>query len=1312
MRPAAWGLVALGVAFFAVYLYLGSRGFSERLRRGAEERLGEALDREVRIGSLRLDLLPLAVEVEGLEIAGASAGTEPLASVERAVLEARVALFLKPGIYLDDLLLENPRFRMSYDEEGRHDLPRMAARRRGGGGGGLPVELEIGRVQIVGGELEIDHRRIPLELDARNLRARFAGTGDDLELRGSATAEEVSLELRGSKPYLGSVEVEGLVRSHRFDFERLQIEGPDLDARGDGFVRWRGDREVLLRLDASGDLRVFERLGFLEGQTAGAFEFSGSMTRKPGVLLLEGDVISPRARLFGRTLRNLRARVEGDRNTVQIEAKDARYGSGSVGALVRLGLAVDRGRVDLDLNLDRVPLDQLLADQNILIEGLGGAVSGAFNYQFETRDARGGNGWADLVISDEVAPDPGDLPLAGTAPLVIGNGVIRSEALRLTSSAQQLTASGFYDLRSSRGSYDVELSSDRVSEILALVPGSAEPGPGTAWRPSDGRGHLEGTLTLDGPRTRFETRLDLEDLVATGYRAERMLGNVALDRAGVRDLRLELARGDAALIVSGTLPFDEESQDSPPPPLELALDAAGWPLDEADAWLPFELPIRGRYTGGLELEGSLASPDARLAGRVAPVRFRDLEAPSLGIETHLSGERVEVERSVLAVSGGTVEASGFLDRSSGELSFEIGSTPLDLHQGQIAAAVGADIGGRLQLEGRVLGTLEQPEVEAQLLWSDVEIAGQPLPQDERPQIELTWSGSELGARGSVLGLVDVEGGGQATTERVDFKLELTGGRLDRVARLVGGEPFAEIAGSFAGELAVGAEAGDSGSVALEDLSVGLRLDRLVAERGEIRLANLEPVEAELDAGRLRIRSLYLGDEEAASELFVGGEAVLGDDPGLDFHLQASLATEWLEPLLRRQWSSARLSRGVFEGIGSLTGSLASPRFNGVGEIVDGQVTADELPTSLDRVSATLLFYPDQVVVEDSRATLAGGDLRAGGSIDLSDPGEAVPYQFQIRGEHLSYRLPQGFLIRGDFDLSLSSTADGRQLSGLAKLDRVYYLDDVKVGLEQALATLFTRQRLEAGPTDELRSTTVLNLQVEGENSLRVRNNLADLRGGVDLLLRGTLARPVVFGTVEIERGGSLVYSGNDYEVELGTLTFNNPHRIEPVIDLLARSRQREYEITLGLSGTLDRLTIDLASNPPLADLEVLALLTGSSATASTGSGTGRDSGDVGAEGFLYGQATSLVAQRFNRLFGLDELRIDPLTSSTGSLSSARVTVGKQLSRDLAATYSWDPSQTGDEILELEWSVSRSLVLVLTQNGDGTYALDARWEKRL
>ena len=46
-----------------------------------------------------------------------------------------------------------------------------------------------------------------------------------------------------------------------------------------------------------------------------------------------------------------------------------------------------------------------------------------------------------------------------------------------------------------------------------------------------------------------------------------------------------------------------------------------------------------------------------------------------------------------------------------------------------------------------------------------------------------------------------------------------------------------------------------------------------------------------------------------------------------------------------------------------------------------------------------------------------------------------------------------------------------------------------------------------------------------------------------------------------------------------------------VDDLAASARVREYRVTMSLFGTLDNLNANFASDPPLADLEVLSLLT-------------------------------------------------------------------------------------------------------------------------
>jgi autotransporter translocation and assembly factor TamB len=303
------------------------------------------------------------------------------------------------------------------------------------------------------------------------------------------------------------------------------------------------------------------------------------------------------------------------------------------------------------------------------------------------------------------------------------------------------------------------------------------------------------------------------------------------------------------------------------------------------------------------------------------------------------------------------------------------------------------------------------------------------------------------------------------------------------------------------------------------------------------------------------------------------------------------------------------------------------------------------------------------------------------------------------------------MVRGDGDLLLVSVAGGRQVTGTIELDRAYYLRDVKLGLAQLLRAALAQERVEVAETDELMVTTQLNVAlVVPAGALRVSNNLADLRGRADLSMRGTLANPVVFGRVEMEPGGTVVYAENEYEVERAVLTFANPYRIEPFVDLVAKTKVASYEVTLNLAGPLDRLNATFASDPPIADLEVLSLLATGEPDRLAGDLAARRESSVGAESFLAQQAASLVGQRVGTLFGLDRFRVAPITAGESGISSVRLTVAKRLSRDVLVTYSFDPSVTEDQFLTVEWQMSPTLALVLTQNGDGSYAVDARWEK--
>jgi translocation and assembly module TamB len=100
-----------------------------------------------------------------------------------------------------------------------------------------------------------------------------------------------------------------------------------------------------------------------------------------------------------------------------------------------------------------------------------------------------------------------------------------------------------------------------------------------------------------------------------------------------------------------------------------------------------------------------------------------------------------------------------------------------------------------------------------------------------------------------------------------------------------------------------------------------------------------------------------------------------------------------------------------------------------------------------------------------------------------------------------------------------------------------------------------------------------------------------------------------------------------------------------------------------------------------------------------------------ARQFLYGQAATALTKRVGSLFGFDRFRIDPIAEAGQPISGVGVTVGKRLSRDVFVTYSSDPSTNRQYVVQVEWQVKRNVTLVLTQAGDGTYAVDAQWQRR-
>src|SRR5262249_7233815 len=162
---------------------------------------------------------------------------------------------------------------------------------------------------------------------------------------------------------------------------------------------------------------------------------------------------------------------------------------------------------------------------------------------------------------------------------------------------------------------------------------------------------------------------------------------------------------------------------------------------------------------------------------------------------------------------------------------------------------------------------------------------------------------------------------------------------------------------------------------------------------------------------------------------------------------------------------------------------------------------------------------------------------------LARPGRPLSSTFLLEARNVTVRFAD-FLNRGDADLTFTASDSGRQVRGSIRLERAFYTENVELGTLQLLLRALQRERITVSATTSFMTNTQLNLEIKGPGALRVTNNVADARGDVDLTVQGTLARPVVFGTVGLEPGGTLTYADNKYQIERGTLTFRDLNRID------------------------------------------------------------------------------------------------------------------------------------------------------------------------
>jgi translocation and assembly module TamB len=244
------------------------------------------------------------------------------------------------------------------------------------------------------------------------------------------------------------------------------------------------------------------------------------------------------------------------------------------------------------------------------------------------------------------------------------------------------------------------------------------------------------------------------------------------------------------------------------------------------------------------------------------------------------------------------------------------------------------------------------------------------------------------------------------------------------------------------------------------------------------------------------------------------------------------------------------------------------------------------------------------------------------------------------------------------------------------------------------------------PPDAPSNHIRLDVHIVSSPQLNFQNAYAKLAGDVDLRLRGTVASPSLLGRVSITEGSATI-AGTRYDLQRGDIFFTNPVRIEPSIDLNATARVEDYDITLGLHGTIRNPTVTWRSDPPLPEADVVALLALGRTQNQERLYTQQQEQTLAnptTDALLGGALNATVSSRVQKLFGAGSVKVDPNYLGTLGNSTSRVIVEEQLGRNLTLTYATNVNTTSQQLIQAEVAVNRHVSVLVARDESGVFSM--------
>lgn len=830
-----------------------------------------------------------------------------------------------------------------------------------------------------------------------------------------------------------------------------------------------------------------------------------------------------------------------------------------------------------------------------------------------------------------------------------------------------------------------------------------------------GEAAFHGTASGAVKQLNINGHLDAQQLeLKLGSTADVLLDSVVADAdyspTGVTVASSTIKRGSAVLNVSGkfephrvmhgrAVSYEWDEQTSMDAQVKLAdanmkdvLELAGQK----------DIPVTGTANVDVHVTGTVQNMQG--GGKVSLRNGVAYDQPYDSVVVNLNAQGKEIQASSFQVNaqGVTLTGNGAYNLDTKHLRAHLEGNNIRLSNLVSVKKINSPVDGIVTLRADANGTLEQPGLNAKLTLAKMTLNGQPLGNlnaDIHSQADIVYLNAH-----STLATTNLDLNGNVKLNG-DYPMQAS-------AKFTGLDvaPFLKMYGnSIQGSSQIAGEAAVSGPAKKPyALNGTAQVNQFAVKLQGIDLTTAAPIRARLSDGVATLDEFHITgpdtDLHASGSVQVfapNGGSLPAQGGKLDAKASGSIGLGILHTLKPDVRSSGRVTLDM-----TARGTTGKPSLGGKLVFENANLALADIPNGISNLRGTAVFTEDRLQLQDISAESGGGKIKLGGFIqfrgglfaDVTMTADAVRIRYY------------GVSAIVNANARLQGTGDGANLTGNVLITRF------------GLAETFDFASVAGGASDvetppdpdSLLNKIRLNVHVQSAPALDFQNSYAKIAGTVDLNVRGTAEVPSILGRITVT-DGSASFNGTQYQLQRGQIYFNNPIRIDPTIDVDATARVENYDITIGVHGTMKNFKLSYRSEPPLTQADIFNLLalgrTQEEASINTQQ-LQQQGQDPTTNAILGGALNATVSDRVNKLFGgSGKIKIDPAYVGTLGQSSARITLEEQLSRNITVTFATNVNTTAQQLIQIQYQLGYNKSIVATRDENGVFSVVYKIRKR-